>query len=144
MKKTPLAFLAAVVLCCSVAAQSQTPVQTPAQAPGPSLEERYTQCIRTALCPLQTRLQIIQEEANDMNVHFQKIFETCAVRSFQGCVDNQEIDMDMWHSADYRAGQMMLSIEAQSLALKEASAGGPDKQQIDPKGKSLWDRIWGK
>lgn len=148
MKKASLVFLAAAVLSYSAAARAQNSTQTQEPAGTPvtqasTLEDRYTQCIKEALCPLQTRLQIAQEENNEMNVHFQKIYEACAASNFQGCVDNQQGEMDMWHSTEYRMEQMMLSIEAQSLALKESAAGGPDKPADQPQ-KSLWDRIWGK
>ena len=80
-----------------------------------------------------------------MNVHFQKVFETCAARGFQDCTDMQKADMDQWHRADYRAGQMMLSIEAQSLALKEAAAGDANRQAANQKDagqkKTLWQKI---
>jgi hypothetical protein len=149
MKKILLVFLAASALGYSAVVQAQTSAPPPgaAQIPaGPelSLEGRYLQCISEALCPLQTRLQIVQEEMIDMNIHFQKVFEACAATNFQGCVDSQRVEMDMWHSADYRAAQMMLSIEAQSLALKESAAGGPDQTAENQKGKSFWDRFWGR
>ena len=140
MKKSPFAFMAVgTVLCCSTIVYAQTPENASA-----SLETRYTECIGAALCPLQTRLQIVQEETNDMNTHFQKVFEACAASNFEDCLDNQQVEMDMWHSADYRASQMMLSIEAQSLALKESAAGGPDTSAEDQKDKTLWDRLRGK
>lgn len=156
MSKIPSILLAAAVLFYGAVAQAQMPAQShamaqssttqsPAYAPpaaGLSLEGRYIQCISAALCPLHERLQIVQEETNEMNTRFQKIFETCAAKNFQDCTDAQQAEMDAWHSADYRAGQMMLSIEAQSLALKESAAGGPDKTAA--RKKSLWDRLWGK
>jgi hypothetical protein len=145
MRKIPLVLLAAAALCHSSVAQAQTaPPSAPAApaTPGLSLEERYIQCYGAALCPLQERLQIVQEETNQMNALFQRVFEACAAKNFQDCTDSQQADMDSWHSADYRAGQMMLSIEAQSLALKESAAGEASKP-ADAK-KSLWDRLRGK
>jgi hypothetical protein len=140
------AFLVSVVLCYSAAVRAQGPAETQGTpvAQNSTLEARYLKCINDGLCPLQTRLQIAQEENNDMNIHFQKFYETCTADNFQqSCVDNQQGELDMWHSAEYRTEQMMLSVEAQSLALKRAAAGGPDNP-ADQKGKSLWDRIWGK
>jgi hypothetical protein len=133
-----------------------TPVQTvpgqtaesiPPQSAA-SLEERYNQCINTAVCPLQVRLQIVQEENDDMNTHFHKVFETCASGGFQNCVNNQMVDMSMWHSADYRMNQMMLSIEAQSMALKEGAAGGTDPVPASTSStpadqRSWWERLLG-
>jgi hypothetical protein len=137
------AFMVSVVLCYSATVRAQGPQQTQGTpvAQSSTLEERYTACINAGLCPLQTRLLIAQEENNEMNIRFQKFYETCATDNFQqGCVDNQQGELDMWHSAEYRTEQMMLSVEAQSLALKQAAAGASDK----PVKKSLWDRMWGK
>ena len=88
-------------------------------------------------------MQIVQEETNEMNLRLQRIFETCAARNFQDCTDAQKADMSQWRSADYRAGQMMLSIEAQSLALKEAAAGDASQPVVEQK-KTFWERLWGK
>lgn len=140
------AFMVSAILWYSAAVRAQGPTQpqgTPVVQDS-DLEDRYTKCINDGLCPLQTRLQIAQEENNEMNIHFQKFYDTCATNNFQqGCVDSQQGELDMWHSAEYRTEQMMLSIEAQSLALKEAAAGASNKPAVPAK-KSLWDRIWEK
>jgi len=134
-------------------AQTFTAPDQTADSPPPqsaaSLEDRYNQCIDTSVCPLQVRLQIVQEETDDMNAHFHKIFETCASSGFQSCVENQMTEMSMWHSADYRMNQMMLSIEAQSMALKEGAAGGPAPAAASPSStpadqRSWWERLLGK
>jgi hypothetical protein len=135
-------LLAAIILAHGAVAFAQAAGVPAAAGADAVLEQRYSQCIGSALCPLQERLQIVQEETNEMNVRLQRIFSVCAASGFQGCVDEQRAEMDAWHGAERRANQMMLSIAAQSLALKEAAAGPAGETAV--REKTFWERLWGR
>ena len=141
MRTTLTALLAAIILAHGAVAFAQaTGIPAVTAGANTALEQRYSQCISSALCPLQERLQIVQEETNEMNARLQRIFAICAASGFQRCVDEQRAEVDAWHGAERRANQMMLSIAAQSLALKKAAAGSSGETAA--REKTFWEKLW--
>jgi hypothetical protein len=150
MKKPLAALLATTALCYGSMAQAQTTpapdtATTPVEQNSPpaqmTLDDRFTQCVSNTECPVQTRMQIIQEESDDMTMHFQKIQQACANMDFKECINPQKDDVQKWYTANNRMRQMMQTMSAESLEKKEPGAG--DKTPAKPAvKKSLWDRIW--
>lgn len=121
MKKAlPVSLILAVL---SYGAMAQT--QTPAAQDKARLEERFDQCLKNSACTTQTRLQIIQEENDRMNDHFQKIHQACADSDFQDCIAGKKADVDAWYQAQDNMQKMMASLEAHDMSGKEPAAGSP-------------------
>lgn len=141
--------LAAVFYYAISQAQTQPQTQVPAPAPAPTtaenkapLDERFSECIKTNDCSTQVRLQIIQEETDAMNDHFQKIHQACADANFQDCIDKQKDDVQAWYAAQNNMQQMMRSMGAQDMSAKEPAAGGAPTPAETGKEKSWWQKIW--
>ena len=88
-------------------------------------------------CSTQVRLQIIQEETDAMNDHFQKIHQACADANFQDCIDKQKDDVQAWYSAQNNMQQMMRSMGAQDMSAKEPAAGDMMPSGGDEQGKIM-------
>jgi hypothetical protein len=156
MNKTLLACLAATVLCYSGVsfAQTQTQYQTqpPTQILKPllpevrsnmSLDDRFNQCLKDSACSAQTRMQIMQEENDEMNLRFQKIHLACLDMHFQNCVDPENETVQKWQTAHNRMRQLMQSMSASNLEKQEPAAGGYKKSTVpDAKEERRWDKIW--
>jgi hypothetical protein len=144
MKKTVAAFLVLTAVCYSVMSRAQPqPQAAPAAATGNTalLDERFTTCMDNKDCSIQARLQIIQEEDDQMNDHFQRIHQICADANFQDCIDGQKKDVQAWYAAQNNMQKIMRSMESQTLSEKEPSAG-ESASADDGKGKSFWQKIW--
>jgi len=131
-------------------APTQTPPQIQPQAPTldtaenkTSLDDRTSACLKDNSCSTQVRLQIIQEENDAMNDHFQKIHQACADANFQNCIDKQKDDVQAWYSAQDNMQHLMHSIEAQDMNEKQPSAGEPSSaSDMGDKLKAFWHKIW--
>jgi len=152
MKRTLLIFLITAALCYGVLIQDQTQAQTqtqgsimpPSAEKQTTLDDRFTQCMRNASCPIQVRMQIMQEENDDMILHFQKIHQTCADINFENCIDHQKEDMQKWHMANGRMQRIMRSMETGSPEKLEPSAGGSEGNREKMPWNKLWQYINGK
>jgi len=156
MKKILPAFL--IVAAMSYYAISQAQTQPQAQTPATTtttttttsstaenkapLDERFLACMKNNDCSTQVRLQIIQEETDAMNDHFQKIHQACADANFQDCIDKQKDDVQAWYSAQNNMQQVMRSMGAQDMSAKEPSAGDTAMPAEGGKEKSFWQKIW--
>jgi len=151
MKKGLFIFLVTTSLCCNATARAETPLQ-PSSAPvvenKMAMDGRFTQCLNDASCSIQTHMQIIQKENDEMNRHFQKIHQACADMNFQDCLDPQTEEMQGWYASNGNMRQMMQhmmmqSMGAPALETQEPSAGEPEKSPVtDGKEKTIWDKIW--
>ncbi len=159
MKKILSASLALAAVCYGAVSQAQAPQEQPAQtqqeqqlAPTPTppaavenkapLDERFSGCVKNKDCSIQVRLQIIQEEDDDMNNHFQKIHQACADANFQDCIDKQKDDVQAWYDAQENMQKMMRTMQAQAMSGKEPAAGDASQPANDGKQKTLWQKIW--
>jgi hypothetical protein len=156
MNKTIFACLAATALCYSAAASAQT--QTQYQTPPPvqilkpavpetgstaTLDDRFNRCLKDTACTAQTRMQIMLEENDEMNRHFQKIHQACADAKFQNCLNPENETMQKWQTAHNRMRQLMQSMSAPYLEKQEPAAGGYKKSTVpDGKEERRWDKIW--
>lgn len=144
MKKTLFAFVAAAAVCYTVAGQAQSMMQQPQESSVPqaslkmTLDDRFSRCLNDASCSIQTRMALMQEENDEMNLRFQKIHQACADTNFKSCVDLQSEDVKKWQMTQNQMQQMMQAMGAASLEKKEPAAGGSE----DAKEKSIWDKIW--
>jgi hypothetical protein len=168
-KILPASLMIAAALGCATAHAQTTPqavstsiqsAQPPISMPPPSaaagdnkdaLNERFTECINNINCSTQVRLQIIQEETDAMNDHFQKIHQTCADANFQNCASKQNDDIQGWFSAQNNAQELMRSVQgqdptaqAQDLSAKEPAAGcsTTTTATTDTTRKTFWQKIW--
>jgi hypothetical protein len=124
MRKILPVSLMLAALNYNAMAQAQAPMPSGAAAENQAqLEERFGQCLKNPSCTTQARLQIIQEENDRMNEHFQKIHQACADSDFQDCIGSKKSDVDAWYKAQDNMQKMMASLEAQSMSGKEPAAG---------------------
>lgn len=161
MKKIlPASLMFAAALNCTIA-HAQTPSLAPPNLPPPSaaagdnkdaLNERFTECINNINCSTQIRLQIIQEEADAMNDHFQKVHQACADANFQNCASKQNDEIQAWFTAQNNAQELMRSVQGQDTTAKaddllsiQPAAGGcpaPAHAATDATKKNFWQKIW--
>ena len=147
MKKILAALTLLAVACSCVVAQAQSQPQSQAQPqpqpqvqaqPQPAIEsqahlnERFNACLSNKDCSIQVRLQIIQEENDEMNNRFQKIHQVCADANFQDCIGRQKADVDAWYAAQNNMQKLMQSMQTQGLNEKEPAAGGPSSSADSP------------
>lgn len=150
MRNFLLALLGTTALCYGAITQAQTqPSAIPMEIREPMmpgaenkmpLEDRFTQCLKSESCSTQARMQIIQEENDEMNMYFQKLHQGCADANFKNCVDSQKEHVQKWHEANNHMRQMMKSMETQPLEAREPAAG--EAEECSEEKRGLWDRIW--
>jgi hypothetical protein len=141
MKKLLAVFVMLAVAHTGVVALAQTQPQ-PFVENKISLNERLNACMGNKDCPTQVRLQIIQEENDEMNNRFQKIHQACADANFQNCIDKQKGDVDAWYSAQGNMQKLMQSMQTQGLKDKEPAAGEASSAATDSGKTSFWRKIW--
>ena len=137
MKRLLAFFVWAVVACSGVAAQAQIQSQPQNRT---VVEERFNACMNNNNCSIRVRLQIIQEENDEMKNRFQRIHQVCADDNFQDCIDKQKEDVDAWYAAQNNMQRLMQSMQTQSMQEMTPAAG--DSSASDDKKKSFWRKVW--
>lgn len=108
-----------------------------------AIKERFNQCMNNPACPIQTRMQIMQDEHAEINRHFDKIHQACVDVNFTSCAEPQDENVKKWHETHSQMLKMMQSMNAMSLEKKAPAAGGGDKApSSDAKEGKRWDKIW--
>ena len=140
MKRLLTASIMLAVVCITVVAQAQPQPPTLAERRTP-LDRHFNACMSNKGCSIQVRLQIIQEENDEMKNHFQKIHQVCADANFQDCIDKQKSDVDAWYAAQNNMQKLMQSMQAQDMNEKKPAAGDPSSKVQEGKKKSLWGKM---
>ena len=134
MKRLLAAFvMLSVVYTCAVEQASAED--------GTQLDQHFNACMGNKDCSTQARLQIIQEENDEMKGRFQKIHQVCADKNFKDCIDGQKNDVDAWYAAQDKMQKLMQSIQAQDMNEKKPAAGEASSAE-EGKKKLLWKKSW--
>jgi hypothetical protein len=121
--KSTLSLSIALAVLCALTVQAQTHAPDAFAGAKEAAETRFSQCMKSEDCSVRVRFQIIQEENDKMNAHFQNIHQACADVDFQNCIGKKKEDIRAWYGAQDAMRQMMRSMEGQDLETREPAAG---------------------
>lgn len=125
MKKILAVLVMLTITCNYIVAQAQPQLQFSQRGPvaQEQLNNQFDACINNKNCSTRARLQIIQEENDEMNNRFQKIHQACADVNFENCVGSQKKNVDAWYAAQNKMQKLMQSMQARNMKEKEPAAG---------------------
>ncbi len=100
-------FAAAIALSVPAKAQEDPRIISIQYKAADSLDDRYSKCLSEPECPLQLRLQLVDELHLRMGQIMRRVERNCAKAQYRQCVFSQTPDLREWRRRDTQMADMM-------------------------------------
>jgi hypothetical protein len=96
-----------------------------------SFDRRYNKCIAEPNCPMQLRLQLMDELYNKLGQTMGSIKHTCERANYHHCVGDKQADVREWHRVNDRMTELMKYIEGRVIHTAQENNSKPLRTSQD-------------